>query len=476
MSCPSRYAEQGASAPPAYSRAVKTHMAGRGYGVIYRYLTREFLLGFAVAFLFFFVIFFVNQLLLLAEDILTKNVPALDVARLVFYSLPSIIALAFPFGALVGALLSVGRLSQDNEFLAIRAAGISLTRAFIPFAVLGLAFSSVSFVMNDYFLPVGTINFARLYRELLYSNPDLELESNSVTEYQDSIIVTGSVEGNRISDLVIIDRDGTDDRVILSRFARLRPEEHGAGVVSLELEGVTTHEAKRSGELRYQYSHSDRMAYHILLGDITLAMRSPGPREMSSYDLAQEINEKLERLDRQRREHRQRVEELQERLQREEGELEEIRRRAAEPIEPEPEPELELEDDLKIKEAVREAAELESAVERSRRELERERGRTFFDRSLQLYRIEFHKKFAIPFACFAFVIFAFPVGVVGGRHGRSIGFGIGLFIAVLYWALILGGQTFGVEPPYLSPVLAMWFPNILVGAVGALVFFAVVRR
>ncbi len=462
-------------------------MAGRGYGVIYRYLTREFLLGFGVAFLFFFVIFFVNQLLLLAEDILTKNVPVLDVARLVFYSLPSIIALAFPFGALVGALLSVGRLSQDNEFLAVRAAGISLTRAFIPFAVLGLAFSSVSFVMNDYFLPVGTINFARLYRELLYSNPDLELESNSVTEYQDSIIVTGEVEGNRISDLVIVDRDGSGDRVILSRYARLRPEAHGVGVVSLELEGVTTHEAKRSGELRYQYSHANRMAYHILLGDITLAMRPPGPREMSSYDLAQEIKEKQERLDQQRREHRQRVEELETRLRRQEAELEEVLRNEAEaeasdedahepePRGPEPRDDREPEA-ASLEPETREAAELESAVERSRRELERDRDRRFFDRTLQLYRIEFHKKFAIPFACLAFVVFAFPVGVVGGRHGRSIGFGIGLFIAVLYWALILGGQTFGVEPPYISPILAMWFPNILVAVVGVLVFAAVVRR
>jgi len=434
---------------------LKAHKPISGYGVMYCYLTREFLLAFAVAFLFFFVIFFVNQLLLLAEDILTKSVPLGDVARLVLYSLPSIIALAFPFGALVGALLSVGRLSQDNEFLAIRAAGISLVRMFIPFAVLGLAFSSVSFVMNDYFLPVGTINFARLYRELLYSNPDLELESNSVTEYQDSIIVTGEVEGNRISNLVIVDRDGDTDRLILSRFARLRPETHGAGVISLELERVTTHEAQRTERLSYQYARSERMVYHILLGDITLAMHSPGPREMSSYDLAQEIMEKRRKLDAQRESHHESLRELERRAEQQRAE----RDRA-----------------LERDDAAAQAEEAELVLQRTQRELERDRERTFFDRTLQLYKIEFHKKFAIPFACVAFVIFAFPVGIVGGRHGRSIGFGIGLFIAVLYWALILGGQTVGMEPPYVSPVLAMWFPNLLVGGIGVVLFAAVVRR
>ena len=35
----------------------------------------------------------------------------------------------------------------------------------------GMAFSLVSFVMNDYFMPLGNLRFAEIYRRILYSNP-----------------------------------------------------------------------------------------------------------------------------------------------------------------------------------------------------------------------------------------------------------------------------------------------------------------
>ena len=106
--------------------------------LLWRYIGGEFLVSFAVAFAFFFFMFFLNQLLLLAEDILQKDVPVWDVVRLIVYSLPSIIALSVPFGTLVGTLMAVGRLSADNEIVALRAGGIPLRRIFSPVLALAL--------------------------------------------------------------------------------------------------------------------------------------------------------------------------------------------------------------------------------------------------------------------------------------------------------------------------------------------------
>jgi len=41
---------------------------------VYRHVGREYLLSFVVAFMFFFFIFFINQILLIAQRILLKNV------------------------------------------------------------------------------------------------------------------------------------------------------------------------------------------------------------------------------------------------------------------------------------------------------------------------------------------------------------------------------------------------------------------
>ena len=104
----------------------------RNYSRITLYVAREFFFSFIVAFLFFFFIFFINQMLLLAEQILTRQVPPLDVARLIFYSLPSIVAFSFPFGALVGALMAIGGVLRLRRVSTSRWRGFAGTSDWIP--------------------------------------------------------------------------------------------------------------------------------------------------------------------------------------------------------------------------------------------------------------------------------------------------------------------------------------------------------
>jgi lipopolysaccharide export system permease protein len=50
-----------------------------------------------------------------------------------------------------------------------------------------------------------------------------------------------------------------------------------------------------------------------------------------------------------------------------------------------------------------------------------------------------------------------------------MGFGIGLIVSVLYWALLFGGQTMGLRMN-VSPAAAMWLPNIVVIGVGMVLY------
>jgi len=89
------------------------------------------------------------------------------------------------------------------------------------------------------------------------------------------------------------------------------------------------------------------------------------------------------------------------------------------------------------------------------------RDRRLVDRNLQLYLLEFHKKFSIPFACLIFVFFAFPTALLARRSGRAVGFGLGLLVSALYWGLLFTAQTLGIRLEF-PPLLAMWLPNLLV--------------
>ncbi|MBN1685286.1 MAG: LptF/LptG family permease, partial [Spirochaetales bacterium] len=269
----------------------------RRYWSLSFYVGREFLFSFIVAFLFFFFIFFMNNILILAEEVLAKNVPPRDVLLLIIYMLPSVISITFPFASLVGALMAVGRFSSDNELLAVQASGVSKAKLFVPFLFIGLIFSAFSFVSNDYLIPLGNINFGKLYRRILLTNPELELESFAVKRYQDSVIITGEVNERQISSIVILDKtEEKNKRVISASEATLMENAEQGGVISLKLEDVFSHTAESNKKKEYEYFESEEMIYNILLSDISFSVSSPGPREMSSVDVYAAILEKRAEL------------------------------------------------------------------------------------------------------------------------------------------------------------------------------------
>jgi lipopolysaccharide export system permease protein len=83
--------------------------------------------------------------------------------------------------------------------------------------------------------------------------------------------------------------------------------------------------------------------------------------------------------------------------------------------------------------------------------------------------IELHKKISIPLSCLVFAILAVPFGIVSKRSGKSRGFTVGILIVVFYYTLQLAGEAMG-ETGKISPILAAWTPNAILGALGLYLF------
>jgi lipopolysaccharide export system permease protein len=79
--------------------------------------------------------------------------------------------------------------------------------------------------------------------------------------------------------------------------------------------------------------------------------------------------------------------------------------------------------------------------------------------------MEYHKKFSIPFACFVFGLIGVPLGVQSRSAKRSFGTVLGLFFFLIYYIFLSAGWVFG-EAGMCPPVLGMWGPNLVIGAVG----------
>jgi lipopolysaccharide export system permease protein len=412
---------------------------------IYRYILSEAFFSFLISFLFFFFIFFVNQLLLMAQEILTKHVPFGQVALLVLYSLPGVIALSAPFASLVGTLMTVGRLSSDNEVLVMLSSGLSYRNVFIPAITVGLVISLLSFVANDILMPAGTLQFARLYRRILVSTPALELEANSVKKFKNTVIVTGNVTGNAIDNMLILDRTNDGERrLIMANNAELK--DAGRSGLSLDLGRAFVQSSKEIAREDYDYASAGFLRYWVPQEDLIQAMSAISPREMSSIDVYKEIRKKTV--------------DLNDRLNEKQGKVSVLA--------------LALEQTLRAGPSAdswnRRASQL-TAFQREEQVLQATRK----DRSLSLYWLEFYKKFSMPFGAFSFIFLAVALWLMAKRSGQTVGFIFGLIISVIYWALLLGGQTMGIRlstPPFWS----MWLPNILALSAGlVLAIIKVVR-
>lgn len=368
-----------------------------GRNIIQVYIVKELLLYFAVSFLFFFAIFFVNQILLLAENILRQGAPAWDVAKLMTYSLPFIIAQSAPFATLVGFLMCLGRFMSDNEIIIFRASGFSYRYLVRPVLFLGLAISVLSFFVNDYLLPLGTIKFNRLRLEILRSNPAIQLETNAVKNFNNATLVTGNVSDENVSDVVLIDKGNDGSLRIVSALDSMLTSGRREGVLlNMNMSDVTSIFIDQKNAKNFDVVKAGKVTLNIFDSAFISDYESVSPSEMTAYDLAKSV-----------------------------------------------------------------------------RKMRKEKSTD--DYTLNIYTLEYNKKFSLPFGSFFFALLALPLALLFGKqNGQTIGMILGIVISFFYWAMMILGQ-YAASRNGFSGFWSMWIPNIVIG-VSAFLFYTTLRK
>jgi len=245
--------------------------------------------------------------------------------------------------------------------------------------------------------------------------------------------------------MLILDRTSDGERrVIMANNAELK--DAGKSGLNLDLNRAFVQSSKEIAREDYDYASAGFLRYWVPQEDLIQTINPVSPREMSSKDVYKEIRRKTD--------------DLNIRVNEKQGKVSALA--------------LALEQTLRAGPSSdgwnRRANQL-TAFQREEQVLQATRK----DRSLSLYWLEFYKKFSMPFGAFSFIFLAVALGLMAKRSGQTVGFIFGLIISVIYWALLLGGQTMGIRlstPPFWS----MWLPNILALSAGiTLAIIKVVR-
>jgi lipopolysaccharide export system permease protein len=115
----------------------------------------------------FLIVMFVLLMLFLwkyIDDLIGKGFEWYVILELMVYASATNVAMALPLSVLLSSIMTYGSLGENYELVAIKSAGISLSRAMYPMFMAVLVLSISAFFFSDYMLPKANLK----YYSLLY--------------------------------------------------------------------------------------------------------------------------------------------------------------------------------------------------------------------------------------------------------------------------------------------------------------------
>jgi lipopolysaccharide export system permease protein len=150
------------------------------------YLLREMLGPFAFALSAFLLFWALNIFFLAADYIINQHAPIFLTLRFVLFRMPQAIPMAFPFAALFASLLAMGRLMGDNEIIALRTAGIPVTRIALAPLFFGFLMFVVAYAMNEWVAPPSVDLSTRSFYQIIYHTNSIPVEPQFFRKDPDS--------------------------------------------------------------------------------------------------------------------------------------------------------------------------------------------------------------------------------------------------------------------------------------------------
>lgn len=185
----------------------------------------------------------------LLDLLINRDVPLRYVLLFMLYVLPFSLTFTVPWGFLTAVLLVFGRMSADNEMIALRACGVSLLRVCVPVLAVGAALSLFTFWINATVAPRAEQAMRDSIASIARSNPTaLFVPDEVVSQFRGKKIFVGSKNGDVLSDLTIIEQtdSGSVERIIFAREGEIRSNPE-TGSLTLNLRD-TKFEQRREGE------------------------------------------------------------------------------------------------------------------------------------------------------------------------------------------------------------------------------------
>jgi lipopolysaccharide export system permease protein len=423
-----------------------------------------------------------------------KGLPFLTIIELVFYNLAWMFALAVPMAVLVATLMSFGRLSGDNEITILKSSGISIYKIIRPALIFGGFVTILMTVFNDKVLPDFNHRARVMFQNIGQKKATLRLEPGIFFDLGKYSFHVGQIEktlGEELSErtnllgpemdpenkpdqlrnVTIFDRSNPNKTVTVTADEGYMVYSKATKNMIFTLFDGEYHEFDNTNKDAYRFSHFSRNRVNIPAPQFEFENKEDdyrGDREMNVSMMIDKVNGNEESM-------RKEAEKIKEQIEKVWNPI--AKKLPKEPLifeanETKPDLFKDVPQDM-----------LQKAVNRANLKVNRLQQliKTYGTRitshevAKNRYLVEVHKKFSIPFASIVFILIGAPLGIASRKGSMGIGITLSIFFFLLYWICLILGEDLA-DRRFLHPMLAMWFPNILIGFSGMYLTWRTVKE
>ena len=412
-----------------------------------KYILSEYLPTFFICFIFFFMMYIINHILVIIKPLIEKNIPFDLVWMMIVTILPTYTMFSFPFSILLATLMTIGRFSGDNEIVAFKSVGISLTTVFKPIFITGFIVMLVAFGINDRLKPLGMKKQFETRNKIATIKPTLYFKSKTVKKYGNKVLFTDTVKDTSINGIVIIDRDNDNQkRIISAKKALFQTPEEMKEAVEIQMEDAMVQFQQKNRPQEFHYGFAETIKYYIKFMDFDDANSFRSSADVkNTIELFKDVQTQRANVSNE--------------INNKEGEYirnQELFRDTAYSTY--------YQNNRSSNSNKNNLRGLDNYLNSMDR-IKKDKPNTY---SLNRRKIDFYDKFSLPLACIIFVIFGAPIGIYSRRAGYAFGFIIGLMLCGIYWFFYYGMIVMG-KKMVLPPFISVFLPNLVFFVIGIII-------
>lgn len=140
------------------------------------------------------------------DELVGKGLEFSIIGELIFYLSLTLVPLAIPISILLASIITFGDLGEHYELVALKSAGIPLTRFMMPIMGVAVLLSGITFLFMDQVLPQGNLKFGTLLYSITKQRPAINIKPGIIYDEIDGFIIKiGSKEPDNITlnDIII---------------------------------------------------------------------------------------------------------------------------------------------------------------------------------------------------------------------------------------------------------------------------------